>query len=50
MTHRRSQEDLEILPFVQKWMPDIIIIEPSELKSAYIKKLQKAIANNNLKL
>jgi hypothetical protein len=43
-------QDLEILPFIQKWMPDIIIIEPSELKSAYIKKLQKAIANNNLEL
>lgn len=38
-------QDLEILPFVQKWLPDLIILEPQELKDAYLKKLQTAIAN-----
>lgn len=38
-------QDLEILPFVQKWLPDLIILEPQELKDAYIKKLQTTIIN-----
>jgi len=40
-------EELEILPFIQKWLPDLIILEPRELKEAYIKKLQIAIENHN---
>jgi len=36
-------QELEILPFVQKWMPDLIILEPQELRDAYKEKLQKAL-------
>ena len=32
--------NLEILPFIQKWIPDIIILEPKELQDSYIKKLE----------
>ncbi len=39
-------QELEILPFVQKWMPDLLILEPQELKDAYRKKLQLAIENS----
>ena len=34
---------LEILPFVQKWLPDLIILEPKELKEAYSNKLKNAM-------
>ncbi len=40
-------QDLEILPFIQKWLPDLIIIEPLELKEAYRKKLKKALKNSS---
>jgi len=36
-------QELEILPLVQKWLPDITILEPQELKEAYIKKLKTAL-------
>ena len=39
-------QELEILPFIQRWMPDLIILEPLELKEAYINKLQLAIKNH----
>lgn len=38
-------QPLEILPFVQRWLPDITILEPQELKDEYKNKLQSAIAN-----
>ena len=41
-------QDLEILPFIQKWLPDLIILEPKELRDAYISKLKGAIDNNSL--
>ncbi len=34
---------LEILPFIQTWMPNIIILEPLDLKNQYINKLKSAI-------
>jgi predicted DNA-binding transcriptional regulator YafY len=37
---------LEILPFVQKWLPDLVIVEPLELKEAYQEKLKKVIINH----
>ena len=40
-------QELEILPFIQKWLPDLIILEPQELKDAYLKKLSLAINNHN---
>jgi len=36
-------QELEILPFIQKWLPDLIILEPKELKEAYINKLKSTI-------
>jgi predicted DNA-binding transcriptional regulator YafY len=38
-------QDLEVLPFIQKWLPDLIIIEPLELKEAYVKKLQLTLGH-----
>ena len=40
-------QPLEILPFIQKWLPDLIIIEPKELKEEYIKKLEEMIEKQN---
>ena len=39
-------QPMEILPFIQRWIPDIIIHEPQELKDFYIKKLKDAINYN----
>lgn len=36
-------QPMEILPFIQRWMPDIIILQPQELKDFYIKKLRDSI-------
>ena len=36
-------QPLEILPFIKKWMPDLIILEPKELKNEYIISLEKTI-------
>ena len=36
---------IEILPLIQSWMPNIIILEPQDLKDEYIKKLQESIQN-----
>lgn len=36
-------QPLEILPFIQKWLPDLVIVEPLELKEAYRKKLEEAL-------
>ena len=36
-------QELEILPLIQKWLPDLIIQEPQELKEAMKEKLQKAL-------
>ena len=38
-------QKMELLPFVQRWMPDLLIIEPGELKKAYRKKLEEALKN-----
>ncbi len=40
-------QPLEILPLIQKWLPDLIILEPQELKEAYVKKLQQTLSNHN---
>jgi len=36
---------LEILPFIQKWMPHLVILEPKELQNEYKKKLQEALSH-----
>ena len=38
-------QPLEILPFIQRWLPDLIIVEPLALKKAYRKKLEMALKN-----
>ncbi len=38
-------QELEILPLIQKWLPDLIILSPKELQRAYIKKLQTTLEN-----
>ena len=37
-------QPLEILPFVQKWIPDLVIVSPEELQKAYSDKLQTALS------
>ncbi|MDR1910918.1 MAG: WYL domain-containing protein [Helicobacteraceae bacterium] len=37
-------QPLEILPFVKRWLPDIEILEPEKLKSAFADDLQKALS------
>lgn len=39
-------QELEVLPFIQKWLPDLIILEPQELREAYSKKLNKTLTNH----
>jgi len=39
-------QELEILPLIQKWLPDLIILKPQELKDAYIKKLNDTLDNH----
>ena len=36
-------QSLEILPFIQRWLPHLIILEPKELKKEYISNLNSAI-------
>ncbi len=40
-------QELEILPFIQKWMPDLVIEEPKELKEAYTKKLKNILEKHS---
>ena len=39
-------QELEVLPLIQKWLPDLIVVEPLELKEAYRKKLEVAMGNH----
>ena len=36
-------QELEVLPFVQKWLPHLVVVEPQELRDAFKKKLQEAL-------
>ncbi len=36
-------QELEILPFIQKWLPHLVIVAPQELQEAFKKKLQEAL-------
>ncbi len=40
-------QELEILPFIQRWLPDLVILEPTSLKDTYLKKLEKTIKNHS---
>lgn len=39
-------QELEILPFIQRWMPDLTILSPIELRNAYVEKLSQASLNH----
>ena len=39
-------QELEVLPLIQKWLPDLIIVEPLELKEAYVQKLKRVLENH----
>ena len=36
-------QELEVLPFVQKWLPHLVVVEPQELRDVFKKKLQEAL-------
>ncbi|CAA6817276.1 MAG: Transcriptional regulator, putative [uncultured Sulfurovum sp.] len=38
-------QELEILPFIQKWLPDLVIVAPKELKEAYVEKLKTTLGH-----
>lgn len=40
-------QELEVLPFIQKWLPDLVIESPKELQDALVKKLQNALEDYN---
>ena len=40
-------QPLEVLPFIQGWLPNMTILEPQELKEQYLKKLNATIINHN---
>jgi hypothetical protein len=37
---------MEVLPMIQRWMPNLIILEPKDLKERYIKNLQMTIGTH----
>ena len=39
-------QELEVLPLIQKWLPDLVVVAPQELKEAYAKKLEEAFKNH----
>ncbi len=40
-------QPIEIMPFIQSWLPSITILEPQGLKEQYIKRLNDMINNHN---
>lgn len=40
-------QPMEVLPFIQGWLPNMTILEPEELKEQYMKKLNDTIINHN---
>lgn len=40
-------QELEILPLIQKWLPDLVILKPKALRQAYVAKLYQALQNNH---
>jgi len=43
-------QPLEILPLIQKWLPDLIILGPKDLQQEYIKKMKQSLNNYNTKV
>lgn len=40
-------QPMEILPLIQGWLPNLIILEPKELKDKYLERLNYTINNHN---
>ena len=40
-------QDMEILPFIKKWLPDIEILEPEDLRKTFKKQLKIALDTYN---
>lgn len=40
-------QPMEILPFIQSWLPNLAILEPQDLKEQYIKRLNHTIHTHN---
>lgn len=40
-------QPMEILPLIQGWLPNLIILEPAELKEKYLERLNCTINNHN---
>ncbi len=41
-------QPMEVLPLIQGWLPNLIILEPKELKKYYIKKLHQTISEHEI--
>lgn len=39
-------QPIEVLPFIESWMPNMIIMEPKELKDEYIRRLNITLTNH----
>lgn len=39
-------QELEVLPLIQKWLPELVIVEPKELRDAYVEKLKMVLKNH----
>ncbi len=40
-------QPMEILPLIQGWLPNLMILEPKELKEKYLERLNYTITNHN---
>ena len=41
-------QPLEVLPFIQKWLPHLVILEPTELREEYIESLKRYLNGSNI--
>ena len=39
-------QPMEVMPFIQSWLPNIMILEPQDLKEKYLEKLSQTIKNH----
>ena len=39
-------QPMEVMPFIQSWLPNLTILEPQELKEKYLEKLNYTIMNH----
>ncbi len=43
-------QPIEILPLIQGWLPDLIILEPKELREKYIERLNRTVTEHDKEL